>query len=249
MATCHLNFIVFFVTFIISLFTHNHLIFLYVPKFNIIRYISEGRGSYDKIVDNIKLVISHKLSVQARVNCSYATMLKIDEVLDDFADINDAERDYLQFDFHKVWQETEKIEDKMFETATLFHNNRFLVSGFTNVANTYTPSSCYADKRFQVTINYNGEVFKCTARDFKDNTGVGFVANGGSVIWNEKHEQRLNIKFNNAPCKECKIFPICGGGCSQVALESNGSDYCVLGFDESLKTKLVENKFASFINT
>ena len=104
-------------------------------------------------------------------------------------------------------------------------------------------SSCYADKRYQATINYNGEVFKCTARDFTNNTGEGYLTTEGSVVWNEKYEKRLSSKFKNPPCKECRILPICGGGCSQQALESNGNDYCVLNYDEGIKTQVIINKF------
>ena len=70
----------------------------------------------------------------------------------------------------------------------------------------------------------------------------------GTVIWNDKYEKRLNSKFKNAPCKECRILPICGGGCTQHALEHEGIDYCVMNFDENAKTQRVINKFVELIS-
>ena len=32
-------------------------------------------------------------------------------------------------------------------------------------------------------------------------------------------------------------------GCTQAALEANGEEYCVVGFDEERKTKIIKNKF------
>ncbi len=42
---------------------------------------------------------------------------------------------------------------------------------------------------------------------------------------------------------ECKILPICGGGCTQQAIENSERDYCVYDFDEERKLTLVKNKF------
>jgi len=48
-------------------------------------------------------------------------------------------------------------------------------------------------------------------------------------------------KLNNKPCQTCSILPLCGSGCSQLALESNGNDYCVHNFDEEKKKNVVKS--------
>jgi len=47
---------------------------------------------------------------------------------------------------------------------------------------------------------------------------------------------------------ECKILPICGGGCSQHAVENENVDYCVFDYDEEAKMRIVKNKFLSIID-
>ena len=212
-----------------------------------VRFIAEGRGSFDKIVANIKLVAKNNLRANIRINCSADTMKNINEVILDFNDLSDIEKKHINFDLQKVWQEGAKIENEMSNTRFFFKDNGYVVSGVTGYDPGTVMGSCYGDKRYQATVNYNGEVFKCTARDFKNGSGEGILNNDGTIIWNEKYEKRLNSKFKNAPCKECRILPICGGGCTQQALEFEGLDYCVMNFDEDAKIQHVINKFKALI--
>ena len=207
---------------------------------NKVRYISEIRGSFDTIVDNIILSAKHNIYVNVRINCSDNTFEGISDILDSFSNISTLEKSYIVFDFHKVWQESVDISDKIAMAKAEFENKGFNISK--SGAGTVI-ESCYADKKNQATINYDGEIFKCTARDFKTGTGEGRLKHDGTITWNEKYEKRLNSKFNNEPCKTCRVLPLCGGGCTQAAIEAGDGDYCVMGYDESLKTKLVQEKF------
>lgn len=65
----------------------------------------------------------------------------------------------------------------------------------------------------------------------------------GTITWNEKKFIRQNAKFQNKPCQTCSILPVCGGGCSQVAYENLGKDYCVNDFDENKKGEIVKRVF------
>ena len=77
---------------------------------------------------------------------------------------------------------------------------------------------------------------------------VGYQYENGNLVWNEKYDVRLNSKFKNKPCLDCRILPICNGGCSQQALEHIGIDYCVNDFKKKKKTNIVKDKFLYTIN-
>lgn len=205
-----------------------------------VRFISEGKGSYDKIVEHIKLVAHNKLTALVRINCSVETLPGLESIIDDFMDVDEEDKRYIKFDIHKVWQVDENIDDQLNHARIYFRQKGFQVN---SVLLNSVKQSCYADRRNHATINYNGEVFKCTARDFKTPNSEGLLNDDGMIDWNEKYEKRLQIKFKNKPCLECAILPICGGGCTQQALEHEGVDYCVHNFDEEEKLKLVKNKF------
>ena len=152
-----------------------------------IRFISEGRGSYDKIVENIFLIAKNNLKASVRINCSGDTLAGIPIILDKFNELDSSLKKYVDFDFHKVWQVEEDIEDDLMEYRVLFRDNGFKVRG--GIYDTLV-NSCYADKKNHVTINYNGEIFKCTARDFKSEEVEGVLNDNGSIIWNEKYVDR-----------------------------------------------------------
>ena len=212
-------------------------------RHNQVRYVSKERGSYDEIVANIKLTLKNEIRVGVRLNISQETLdNNLLDILDDFRDITDKDKTYLNFSFHEVWQEekdiTQEIQEIVNKYRALNMNTLYKGSNLDTVRN-----SCYADKANFATINYNGELFKCTARDFESKSREGILTDEGVIEWNEKHERRMNSKFKNPPCLTCSILPICNGGCSQQAVENEGREYCVHNFDEQAKINIIKDKF------
>ena len=213
-------------------------------RHNKVRFISETKGSYDTIVTNIKKLARNQMEICLRINISKETLEGINNIAEDFKDISDEDRKNIRFDLHKVWQVGEDIESEIFEKRLYFKE-----MGFRVVSGTYNTvlNSCYGDHKNHALINYNGEVFKCTARDFTNANSEGILNSEGDIIWNEKFQTRLNSKFKNKPCLECSILPICGGGCTQQATEHSNIDYCVHDFDENKKIQLIKNRFIEII--
>jgi uncharacterized protein len=216
-------------------------------RHNQVRYVSKERGSYDEIVSNIKLCLANKFNVSVRLNISEETIEKLHLILDDFIDINETDKTYLNFSFHEVWQEPKDIDDEIQAIVNSFRSQGF--NSLYKGANLDTVrNSCYADKKNHATINYNGEVFKCTARDFESSSKEGVLNDKGLIDWNNKYDSRMNAKFKNKPCLECPIMPICNGGCSQQALEHEGVDYCIHDFDNNKKLSIIKDKFLYYFS-
>ena len=112
-------------------------------------------------------------------------------------------------------------------------------------------NTCYADKRNQVTINYNGDIFKCTARSFDSLNREGYLLDNGDIIWNEKYSKRFSfdLRTRNKACMECAIFPMCNGGCSQRRVENEKVPYCIFDFSERKKMDFLKDKFITRKNT
>jgi len=211
---------------------------------NTIRNVNKKRGSYDEIVNNIKLLCKNSISTTLRVNFTGETLDTILNVIEDIDDMNTEERQWLNISFHQVWQTKEKenleVSEKLKTIKKTFRDNSFFVAGYTQDV---IKNSCYADKTNEVVINYNGDAFKCTARDFTKNNREGVLTENGTIDWFEKNTFRLNAKLNNKPCQTCSILPLCGSGCSQFAFEHNGKDYCVYDFDMERKKEVVKEHF------
>jgi uncharacterized protein len=105
--------------------------------------------------------------------------------------------------------------------------------------------SCYADKNNEAVINYNGDVYKCNARDFTEKNKEGYLDEKGNIIWNSRHQFRIDNRYSNELCVKCSILPICGGGCSQMPLDYKGEAYCINKCDDKMKQDKVISMFLS----
>ena len=208
-----------------------------------VRYVTSDRGSYKEIVENIKLLCKNELSVTLRINYTSENYLSCLEIPDHFNDLPDEAKQYLTVSMHQVWQ------DEKNDVSVIPIIQKFLDYGIsiqdkaTNLNN--VEQSCYADKIKSMVVNYNGDVYKCTARDFTQENRLGWLNEDGSVHWLPEAKVRENAKFHNPPCFECKILPLCNGGCSQHAFDNieNDDGYCVFGFDENKKDDIILGRF------
>lgn len=214
-----------------------------------VRYVNENRGSYSEIVENIKKLLIHdNFFVRARVNYTDENINDCFKIANDFDDLDKIKKqNQMLFDFHRVWQNgkldeidiivnenIQKIKEKGFKTSVNLPDNLI--------------NSCYADKINSSVINYNGDIFKCTARDFESKNREGYLTQDGEIIWeNNSLINRMNSKFKNKPCLSCRILPLCNGGCSQQAIENVDNDYCIYSGVDSEKDKVIIKKIEEII--
>ena len=188
-------------------------------RHNLIRFTTPGSNTYDKIISNIILCVKKGFSVTVRINVSAETRMKVTELLKDFFDLTLAERKLLHFSIKKVWQENDSVINDMDAIVNDIRDNGFECVTFYSNPNTIR-NTCYADKKNSVTINYNGDVFKCTARDYTEDNCEGKLQDDGSIRWKDTYAKRKKISvFNYASCLSCPIMPICNAGCSQKKIE------------------------------
>lgn len=214
---------------------------------DLVRFVNASKGSYDTIIENIRKLCENDLRVAIRVNYTARNLDNFEEVFDDFNAISTSKRDYATVSFHKVWQEkecqiTEKRVQELIQKIKAFGLRSDVGAVPDNVRN-----SCYADKVNSATINYNGNIYKCTARNFSAESREGVLNKDGYIEWSDAVKERMNIKFKNRPCLECSIMPLCNGGCSQHALEHKDEDYCVYDFDENQKKDIILKKLTALV--
>ena len=211
------------------------------PLHDKIRYISKSRGSYDEIVNNIILLAKNNIKTIVRINCTDKTLEELDSIIGTFSVLATDIKKNLSFTLHRVWQIEDSLDVHISQFIKKNNGKDFLING-TSLDS--FRDSCYADKKNQAIINYNGDVFKCTARKFSLENREGYLNSDGNIIWNEKYYQRMNGKLKNPPCLTCRILPICGGGCSQMVLEKK-KNYCIYNFDEKKKDQLIIDIFST----
>lgn len=213
------------------------------------RFAKGGIGSFEKIISNVRSLVEHKIFVTVRINYTTENVRSVREIIAYFENIPAEYRNYFSFDFHRVWQQVERkgdeTEDIISDIKMFFRENGFLVSSFVHRDIKF---SCYGDKKNYALINYNGEVFGCTARDFISKNRIGVLKDDGIIEYDQPvYERRCNAKFIKQVCYNCRIAPICGGGCRQKAYESINSDRCTYCYDnEDIDKKVLEIFYHSF---
>lgn len=200
---------------------------------NQVRYLNDGTGSFRTIISNILNLAENKIDVIVRINYTTKNIQSIQNILNNFINIDLSIKKYIKFDFQRVWQDCRNKRDytetKIKDIRQIFRNNKF------KVLSNYIPhsvvNSCYGDKLNHALVNYDGNVYGCTARDFRPNACIGKLNALGDIEYNLKvYNKRNNSKLYKQICRTCRIAPICGGGCKQCAYEAIDTNTCTFNY-------------------
>lgn len=192
------------------------------------------KSSYQTIINSLQLLNQAQANFYftLRVNYDENVLPKIKALL---ADLNFLDRYKTVFCLQQVWQTSnDKIKiDSLLEAQNLINEAGFALSSMV-FSRTYC--NCDADNLHQAIINYDGKVFKCTARDFNKEHCYGNLTESGLIVWNTpKVESRLALKLPEK-CTSCKLLPCCPGICSQKLLENKETNTipCPFPFDKGM---------------
>lgn len=186
---------------------------------NSIRKHNRTHDTYNKIVKNINLLCEHipSLRLVLRINYTPDNLANICQIIKDFPLSN---RNKITISFQKVWQiknndfddikELEKLKDTFIEAGFRWGNMYFNDKNYT----------CYADLHNQAVVNFDGKIFKCTARDFCTTQNDGVIDDDGIKWHKDLLDKRMkHSTFDNQFCLPCKLLPACYGPCSQKLME------------------------------
>ncbi len=208
-----------------------------------------GGDTYHPTLERIRLCLRHGFRTTVRLNFTEASLPFFLDVVSDFKDVPADEKVYLTFNPQRVWQDASDVKPEVLEKHVRKIENAFLDRGF--AVSPYTSNTvgrCYADDDCSVTVNYDGNLFKCTARDFAEENKDGILDEAGRFLWNENHAKRRSVTYGGAACRRCRIFPLCHGGCSQQKLERyEAFDRCVKGLSEEERLRMVRNRVQDIV--
>lgn len=213
------------------------------------RFLKNGMGSYSIICRNIIAIAEHRHNVCLRINYTLQNINSILSKLHSFENISRDVKKYINVDFQRVWQDTDKdkasaddLHDELYSLFKKFKDAGFCCS-FHKVQNT-VENPCYGDKKNNLLINYDGKVFSCTARKFTSDNCEGILSTKGKIIWKGNlKERRIHSKFSRKECHQCVIAPICGGCCTQKNIEMNKVSGCLRGLSQDDKKQVILDRF------
>ncbi len=197
--------------------------------------------TYRKIISNIVNCVRNNISVLVRLNYTNENVDSFYDIMDEFTSLTLKEKGDIIFTMHKVWQEinTPDLDNRVEMLKAAFQERGFFVE-FTEPLN---GSRCYGDRENFIVINYNGDLYKCTAREFLPSGREGVLAQDGNIDWNAKYQQRMSLKKCPPVCHSCVLFPLCHAGCTQNKLEIPLNEgECLRRYTEEQKKMLLERK-------
>ena len=202
-----------------------------------------GKPTFDSIIKNIHKLLKNQFKVSLRVNYTNANIDTTSDIIDEFKDLTEEEKSFFNVDFQQVWQDAKNNrvrsgahKDKV---VTNFQKQKLYVQPFTSRL-----IRCYADCENKIVINYNGDIYKCTARDFTPDNREGILCDDGHIEYNDKYRYRMRIKHTNKVCLACNIYPLCQGACTQNDMENPNRNYCPYGYNNETKKELVSRRLS-----
>jgi uncharacterized protein len=219
----------------------------------------EGEGHYDQILETINN-ICEKISdsqIVMRVNYDKQTLRGVSSVINDIKKKN---REKIFVDYQRIWQVDITRDNDGNNQPLIKIKKEFEAAGFRSMYHAYRRKNytcCYSDSFYHRVINYDGKVFKCTARDYNDDLCIATLQDNGSMNLRKNLLSRMfsGVTFDNEKCRSCKQLPLCFGPCIQSHFEIKmgkasfvcSQDVSEISFDEYIKEK-VNNDLTRFFN-
>lgn len=203
-----------------------------------------GKPTFETIIKNIHKLLKKQFKVSLRVNYTNANIDTTSDIIDEFKDLTEEEKSYFNVDFQQVWQDVENnnmySERRKNKVVAKFCDKALYVQPFVN-----RMVRCYADCENKIVVNYNGDIYKCTARNFTTNNREGILCKDGHIRFNDKYRYRMRIKHTNKFCLACNIYPICNGSCSQNDMDFTQRDFCAYKFTTEQKRELIYQRICA----
>lgn len=203
--------------------------------------------TYDAIIDSIRRAAMRGHKVSVRINYTAENLLSFTDVLTDFKEMPEEVKNYIRFNYQRIWQDRKQntipIENRLKDVIAYFKEEGFWVDS----DEIYYRHCCYADRENNIVINYDGMLFKCTARDFTVTNSEGRLLPDGTLAWNGHYARRMRIKYANPACLACSILPICNGGCTQGKLEAADATTCYRHMSEVGKLEYIFKRLKQII--
>ncbi|MBI4647182.1 MAG: radical SAM protein [Bacteroidia bacterium] len=181
-------------------------------------YKSNKYGSYNTIIKSLHAIRKNltKYRLVIRINYNDKVLLQLNDLIDELAFLDKSKT---EFYLMKIFQVDEEAINRNYLQAACeyIRNNGFIVK--TNTILKRKSHICNSDNYNQIIINYDGNIYKCAARDLTKKNSVGILINNGTVELNlTKLAERITIDIPPM-CSCCNLFPSCPGICSQDLLE------------------------------
>ena len=202
------------------------------------RRLLKGAGdSFERIFANICDLAAYepRANIKLRVNFDATTIGRIPELLERFpVEIRGRLHPVLERLFDQAHLFIGKSPEWIAQQTEIVYNTARQL-GFAVTTTPLNPEKltyCYADRASQFLFNHRGDVFKCTVSGFTSEERLGYLDEGGQIVWEgDRHRDWMDVPALDDDCHRCTYLPMCMGGCRKNRSETgHASADCTLPF-------------------
>lgn len=215
---------------------------------NKVRFSSKMQNSYDVIVSNIHTLCRtiENPDIELRINYTADNIDTAKSIFDSFdVDI----RHFINVIPQLVWQESDKRNILSFKEIELRNNAVEKGYKINQYVQSHRCSTCYVENMEQFVINYDLNVYKCTARDYDGKNCVGKICEDGHFQPNELYYKYYITPspFLRKECMECELLPSClySIACIQKTIEGC-TPQCNKNIVKAFVNMTVKNKIKQY---
>lgn len=226
----------------------------------------EKNNSFEKVYNNILLVLKKEINIYLRLNVDQSNIKSIFKLLDKlesdgftkkknltiYIDVieltgNVTQKNH-QYNLQEVYNDIKKYsneKDYKIITHSELYIEKMADSFIKNksLRKFHNTSFCNAHEN-QFVLDPFENIYPCYEMDLNANEAIAKLSGNGQILFNEKQKKVWYNRHvaSNQKCKKCAYALYCGGGCAKRAEEKNGtiySNYCN-GFKEFFNNKIAE---------
>ena len=188
----------------------------------------DGSGTYDTIVANLKRLVDaglrKQITIRLNVDCesineSAATFKDMMKYSDDiyfafltpYKGVNDAYKDKC-------------VTPDCYSSMMVQKFSKILMEHGHNAVQSFGKKSpCAMNCENKYWIDCNLDVYKCELLVKLPECRIGHLTKDGELLIEPNFYRQINFSpFNHEKCRQCKLLPMCGGGCPATAYLNTG---------------------------
>lgn len=200
---------------------------------------STKNDSFRVITGNVEKLLRNSVDVLLRINVTSDNIHSISNLKSLLSSFSFNKKGKFKVSIHQVWQEKQDLSPDIDRLISDFLETGIDIT--TNFPDNLR-SPCYGDISHSIVINYNGDLFKCTATDFSHIKRKGVLSDKGEIVEENNRLRKIKrIRMTNEKCLACRIFGLCNSGCYEKStMLSNGR--CIYGEDQHIFDTIVKRR-------
>lgn len=209
------------------------------------RFLNGGGPTFDTIIKNLRLIKNYDVNVNLRVNIDKTNVHIVEEVTNIIKKINGGKNISCYLGMVTSTDGCYK-KSECFNTEEFSYKNLdFHIKNYEDISYMYPnirKLACGAEGTFSLVIGADGETYKCWEDMGKKDLSTGNI-NGEISFYNKNNIRYLsNNPINHKSCRECKVLPLCMGGCLKKIKGEDACDVIKYTLESVIKEIYVANK-------